>query len=242
MQQALDRPDQRLRTCTATFTSQILPGPIDVDVEVLREGRSMSQLRATVRGAGDGPGGGHVVVAAWGADRTGFSFTGPEPPVAKPRDECIPGTVWRDERPADWAVFEASFWEHFESAMSEGHIPWMHAWEPGSGRRVSWIRWLDTPRLADGTVDPLALVPLLDTMPGAVAEHLGADGPMFLAPSVDLTVHLLAPTAAEWFVQVNRARHAGDGYASAELELWDETGQLVAYATQMMLVSFPPPA
>jgi len=42
----------------------------------------------------------------------------------------------------------------------------------------------------------------------------------------------------------NRARHAGDGYASVEMELWDPAHGLVAYATQMMFFSFPdgPPA
>jgi len=41
---------------------------------------------------------------------------------------------------------------------------------------------------------------------------------------------------------VNRARHAGDGYASADVEMWDVDGgvsRLVAYATQTMIFSFP---
>ena len=40
---------------------------------------------------------------------------------------------------------------------------------------------------------------------------------------------------------VNRARHAGDGYASADMELWDVddgSPRLVAYATQTMVFSF----
>jgi len=42
----------------------------------------------------------------------------------------------------------------------------------------------------------------------------------------------------------NLARHAGQGYASAEMALWDfgpngdDEGRLVAYATQMCLFSF----
>jgi hypothetical protein len=41
---------------------------------------------------------------------------------------------------------------------------------------------------------------------------------------------------------VNRARHAGAGYASTDMELWDVDGSaptLVAYATQVMLFTFP---
>ncbi len=42
----------------------------------------------------------------------------------------------------------------------------------------------------------------------------------------------------------NRARFAGDGYASADIALWDcgedgaEIPRLVAYATQLFLFSF----
>jgi hypothetical protein len=36
-------------------------------------------------------------------------------------------------------------------------------------------------------------------------------------------------------------RWAGDGYASAEIHLWDESRRPLAYATQMMLLRFPDP-
>jgi hypothetical protein len=47
-----------------------------------------------------------------------------------------------------------------------------------------------------------------------------------------------------WVLGHNRARFAGDGYASADMALWDcgEAGtgepRLVAYATQLFLFSF----
>ncbi len=45
--------------------------------------------------------------------------------------------------------------------------------------------------------------------------------------------------------QVRAQRHAGDGYASADMALWDcgaegtEEPRLVAYATQLFLFRFP---
>ena len=43
-----------------------------------------------------------------------------------------------------------------------------------------------------------------------------------------------------WFLAHHKARHAGDGYASVDLALWDPSGpHLVAYGTQVMLFSFP---
>jgi len=52
-------------------------------------------------------------------------------------------------------------------------------------------------------------------------------------------VHILGPASSPWLLASNRARYAGDGYASVEMELWDPGRGLVAYATQMMFFSFP---
>jgi hypothetical protein len=110
--------------------------------------------------------------------------------------------------------------------------------------RAYWYRFDAPPFLDDGTLDPLALVVLADTMPGAVAEKVGPAGGQWFAPSVDLTVHLLDDCRASRVLAHNPARHAGDGYASADMTLRDcgadGTGEprLVAYATQMFLFRF----
>jgi hypothetical protein len=42
---------------------------------------------------------------------------------------------------------------------------------------------------------------------------------------------------SDWALAVNRAHHAGDGYASVSMEMWDmhvAQPTLVAYATQVM--------
>jgi len=86
-------------------------------------------------------------------------------------------------------------------------------------------------------LDPLALVVMADTMPGAVGEKLGPQHRHgWFAPSVDLTFHLLGSCRSEWVFAHNLARHAGHGYASAEMALWafgpdgHDDGRLVAYA------------
>jgi hypothetical protein len=78
-------------------------------------------------------------------------------------------------------------------------------------------------------------------MPGAVDERLGPGNRNWFGPSIDLTVHLLDDCRSPWVLAHNRARWAGDGYASADMALWDcgsdGSGEpsLVAYATQMFL-------
>jgi hypothetical protein len=107
-----------------------------------------------------------------------------------------------------------------------------------------WYRFDDPPFLDDGTLDPLAVIVLADTMPGAVFEQIGPTDQMWFAPSVDLTVHLLDECRSAWLLAHNRARYAGDGYASADMALWDcgpdgtDAPRLVVYATQLFLFSF----
>ena len=90
--------------------------------------------------------------------------------------------------------------------------------------------------LDDGRLDPLAILTMCDTMPGAVGERMGRDH-HWLPPSCDLTVHMLGDAHTEWILAVNRCRRASDGYASAEMEIWDGTGEhLVAYEVSPFVV------
>jgi acyl-CoA thioesterase len=239
----LDEPDKRLRTATTVFAAQVPPGAAEVEVTVLRRGRAMSQLMATVRA--DGAVAGHTTVAVFGADRPGFSFTDAMVPSVPPPDAC---PSMRDALPEGiedrWRWRRSPFWEHVEMRLALGHTPW-DEWAPATLECASWLRFDEPPRSGDGALDPLAVVALCDTMPGAVGERLGPDQPQWRAPSADLTVHLLGDATSEWILAHKRAHHAGDGYASLELTMWDEAGVVVAFATQMMLFSFPegpPPA
>jgi hypothetical protein len=91
-------------------------------------------------------------------------------------------------------------------------------------------------RLADGRLDPLALPPLIDTMPPALCAMVGPDARAFLAPSLDLTVHFMRDTTSEWLLTHAHCREARGGYATADLEVWDEARRLVAVGTQVMIL------
>lgn len=236
----LDDPDQRLRTLHTTFAAQVADGPVDVDVEVLRRGRSMSHLRAEVRNPDATRG--HLTTAVFGSRRQGFAFVDLEPPVVPRPEEC---PSFRDPLPDGVEGFvPMRFWtERVEGRAAIGHAPW-EDYEPDRAERAMWYRFDEPPMLDDGTLDPLSLVVLVDTMPGAVGEKVGPIGSMWFAPSVDLTVHLLDECRSPWVLAHNRARHAGDGYASADMALWDcgpdgsDAPRLVAYGTQLFFFTF----
>jgi hypothetical protein len=124
-----------------------------------------------------------------------------------------------------------------------GHAPW-DDYVPDRAERAAWHRFDDPPFLDDGTIDPLSLIVLADTMPGAVGEKVGPNDRNWFAPSVDLSVHVLDECRSPWVLTHNRARYAGDGYASADMALWDcgpdcdQEPRLVVYATQLFLFTF----
>ncbi len=230
-------PAQRLRSVSTVFAAQVPVGPVEVETNVLRRGRSLSQGQAVLRAVGSEAG--FHVTAVFGADRVGYSFADARPPEVPPPGACHDFLWGAEEAGFDFA-FEPTFWQQCESRPAIGHRPW-EEWPAGSSLKATWYRFRDTPRLADGTIDPMALVTFCDTMPGAIGEYTGsARRALWLAPSADLTVHVLDTARSEWLLAVNRARHASDGYASVDMELWDPDGwRIVAYGTQVCFMSFP---
>jgi acyl-CoA thioesterase len=241
----LDDPTQRLRTLSTVFAAQVQAGAVDIDVTLLRKGRSMSQLTSTVRNPGAAAG--HTTVAVFGAARNGFEFTDVRPPADIPAPDDCPS--FRDPRPdgVEERDFPFPFWEHVEGRPALGHAPW-DDYVPDRALVATWYRFDEPARLDDGRWDPLALVTMCDMMPAAVGEKLGPGngGWDWYAPSTDLTVHVLNDARSEWVLAVNRARYAGDGYASADQELWDMHSSqpvLAAYGTQVMFFTvLQPPA
>ena len=242
MEKELAHDEQTPRTLHTTFAAQVAHGPLEVEVEILRAGRSMSQLRAEVRNPGTERG--HLTTCVFGGTRAGFDFTDLRPPDQIPDPMECPS--FRDPLPEGVPAFEPMpFWaELVEGRPVLGHPPW-EDYEPDRAERAMWYRFDDAPFLDDGRLDPLALIVLADTMPGAVGEMVGRSDPPWFAPSIDLTVHFLDQCRSSWVLAHNRARFAGDGYASADMALWDcgddgaRTPRLVAYATQMFLFTFP---
>lgn len=226
-------PAQTLRTCTTVFAGQVTAGALSVEVDVLRRGRSATQVRALVRN--DGAASGATVVAVFGSARRGPSFVDIRPPDVPSPADCT--SYWDDPPPDVEFGTSLPFWTQVEGRNALGHPPWWEH-EAGCSDVATWLRLVERPSMPDGTLDPLALVLLADRMPGCISEMLGHSDDKWFAPSADLTVHLFRPLRSEWVLAHDRARWADDGWASAESTLWDEDGTVVAYATQMMLFSY----
>jgi acyl-CoA thioesterase len=229
----LAESSQELRSCTTVFAGQVASGALEIEVHLLRRGRSASQVSVAIRNVGAEAGA--TTLAVFGTARRGPSFVDVAPPVVRPPTEC---RSYREPPPAG---FEGRppvpFWTRMEGRAALGHPPW-ETWDPGRSDVATWLRFDDDPRRDDGALDPLGVITLADRMPGCIGERIGPGGDPWFAPSADLTVHLFAPARSEWLLAHDRARWAHDGWASAESALWDESGNLIAYATQMMIFTY----
>lgn len=226
-------PALMLRTCTTVFAGAVAPGELEITVDVLRRGRTATQVRCEIRNSGADSGA--TVVAVYGTSRNGPTFTDVTMPVVPPPMEC---PSYRDPPPQGVQTWDPTpFWQKVEGRVGYGSRPW-DRFESTSSDTASWFRFDDPPIRDDGSLDPLAVVTLADRMPGSIAERLGNQGPPWFAPSADLTVHLFEPLRTEWMLGHDRARWADDGWASIESMLWDENGVPIGYATQMVLFTY----
>jgi acyl-CoA thioesterase len=134
------------------------------------------------------------------------------------------------------AHMHVRFFGNFECRLARGARFWNPGWEAGPARYARWFRSKTPPRDAAGRLDRLAHAPIADTMPAAVAQGLGPSGYRFFAPSLDLTLHVIDDTDRDWLLVSAFARRARAGYATAEVEVWDDARRLLAYGNQTMYI------
>lgn len=228
MRDALGDPAMHPVSASTLFCTPVGAGPLHVDVRVLRRGRTASQVAASLSADPSRPG--LEVVGIFARDRAGYpdvveaDFPNVPPPDALP--PAPPNPRWR-----------MRFFDNFEQRLAYGHFSWEEEeWTPGPARYARWIRYRQSPRSEDGRLDVLCYPPVMDLMPPALVHKVGREKANFIAPSLDLTVHFFERTDRDWLLVSGKCRRAHGGRASAEVELFDDTGKLLGYATQVMML------
>jgi acyl-CoA thioesterase len=224
----LDDDELRVRSASTIFATVIDPGELDVRVRVIRKGGVAAQLHVALRNAGREEEGLEVLATFARRRDEGPTFIDAVRPDVPPPLET---DVIRSPTPVVKRWVPPIF-RQLEARLARGHQWEGEEWSPREARIVRWVRHRTPQRLANGTYDPLSLPPIMDTMPPSVMQKLGPGFTPFVAPSLDLTVHFLEPITSEWVLTDTHTRYAGDGYASADVHVWDEAEHLVGFATQ----------
>ena len=210
----------RLRALQTSFIGPVERGPVDVAIELLREGRNIRQVQARVQQGGQTAA---LLLGVFGTVReTAVAERAPEQPAAAVAADAAPPLPFvRGGGP--------HFTQHSGARWGEGELPFTG--------RDSWLSRIHL-RLRSEPVDPELLTVLMaDLPPTPVLSRFTRPVP---ASSVSWElelrpVHAAAPAGAWWRVDTDVVAAAG-GYVNQVTKLWTPGRELAAIGYQVVTV------
>ena len=192
-------------------------GPATVEVEPLREGRTVGSLRARL--VQEGRPKVEVLVSAGTLPPAGTPplLLEAAPPSLPAPEDCL-----RHAMPA--GLPRNGIVENLEIRLDPATAGWTRGAPGGRAEVAGWLR-----SATGRPLDPLFLLTVADALP-PVTFDLGIGG---WVPTVELTVLLRCQPVDGWLRVVQRARSVHGGWLDEECEVWDSAGQLVAQARQL---------
>lgn len=208
------------------------PGPIEAATEVLRAGRSASQVRVTLRQGGAACVEATYTLATLPDPPPAPWWSNLEPPALAPIEACTRSVSHREGMP-----FTVSVMDRADLRLDPAVLGFAAGAPSGSGELRGWVSF------ADGRpADPLGLLFFLDALPPATFELVFTGW----VPTLTLTTYVRARPAPGPLRIRQRAQAVDDGRVDEVCEIWDATGRLVAQASQLAAIRIPegaePPA
>lgn len=212
-----------LQSITSTFLRSPDIGPATVHVDVLRAGRGVSQVHASLV-QNDAPCVDAVLVQGVLHDSDPW-WSVATPAELPDESDCV-----RMPRRAPGAQFEVPLMDMVEHRLDPSGLGFTRGAPGGAGSVGGWIR------LADGaTWDPMSLLIALDSTPPA-AFDLGLVG---WAPTIQLSAYIRRLPAPGPVRVRTHATDIGDDRMDETTYAWDSKGRLVGQATQLTGVRIP---
>lgn len=206
---------------TGTFLRAPEPGPAELAVEVLRRGRSVSQLRVRLDQGDEPCVETAVTLGAPVAPDDAGGTTVPAPDVA-PFDRC-------PRSPSDGGDGRGSLplMDVVDTRLDPATSGFLRGRPSGQGRVTGWGR------LADDTAwSPVSLLVALDLLPPATFD-LGLLG---WTPTMSLSAHVPGPPAPGPVRLEQTVDHLQGDRMHETCRAWDADGRLVGLATQVAAV------
>lgn len=210
-----------MRSNSTNFVGPLLTEkPFTISIEVVREGKNVSQILARAIQAGK-----TCVMSqiCFGNSRksavTVVNNDTHNMPVPK-RANFIPPIP----------KVTPKFLKHLDLAIQEGSVPFM-------GKKTShysgWMRFSKPPQ----TFTDAHLVCIIDAWPGTILQMLKWPAP---ASSVSWNIEFIHPhrtiAGDDWLAYQAQTRQASDGYAHTEANIWDKDGELIAISRQTVAI------
>lgn len=213
---------RELISATGSFVNPANEGPVEVDVEVVKEGRSLSTLRATLSRAGKDLVNVTGVFADPDRPKPVSDLVNGGPPRLPPVEECLRAV------PSESAPLPPPFTGKVDVRIHPDDAGLFTGQPGGDAVMRGWFRLLD-----DEEIDAHAVVLATDALPPAI---FNSSYPAGWTPTIDLNVQVRNPKPRGWLACVYTTRFVTAGMLEEDGELWDESGRLVALSRQLALV------
>jgi acyl-CoA thioesterase len=212
----------RLRALQTSFIGPVGPGPVEVQINLLREGKNVRQVQALVQQQGQIAA---LLLGVFGSDRdTIVPVMAPQRPEIALSPENTPA-----RRPPAGII--PNFTQHMDMRFAEGVAPF--SGKPSESNRIH-VRLKDEPVAVDLE---LLTVLLADVPPTPVISVFTQPTPAS-SVSWELELRPLAQAAANdgwWRVDTDVLAAAG-GYVNQVSRLWAPGGELAALGYQVVTV------
>jgi acyl-CoA thioesterase len=217
--------DVGLRALQTNFIAPVEGGPVEVAVQVLREGRNVRQVQARLMQRGEVCA---LAVGVFGSARESSlaAFAPERPAPARAPEDIAPMPFVPGRRP--------HFTAHFDMRWSGGAPPFSRA--EGSRDASIHLRLVDADD-AKALSPELMTVMMADVSPTPVLSQFDRPTP---ASSVSWSLELRSLPEGEpldgWWRADNLAIAAAGGYVNQQSMLWSPSGSLAGLAYQVVTV------
>jgi acyl-CoA thioesterase len=219
---AAEAGGRRLISTTAVFVNRSEPGPVQISVETLKEGRSTTALRATVSRGDTGLFHATGIYAEGDMMDEGRDILAGDPPELPAPDESYALA------PIEGMPFPPEFSKMVDVRLHpEDAAAFLGRHAPLPSFR-GWFRLRDAEPL-----DANAVVMATDSFPPAIFNSDYSPG---WTPTVELSIQVRQPNPTGWLACRFATRFVTGGMLEEDGEVWDESGRLVALSRQLALV------
>lgn len=211
------------RSLAITFVGPAAPDmPVRFEVEVLREGKAVSQVLG--RAVQDGQVV-TIVQGSFGAGRESRIAVAAEPaPQATSVEACQELPYIPNVTP--------EFTRYLAMRWAFGGMPFSGNPSRDMG---GWVRLRDQDTVE--AVNEAHLLALVDAWPPAVLPHLNAPAPgSTLTWTIEFVQPMTALTTQDWCLYRAHIEHARDGYGHVAAAMWTASGELLAISRQTVAV------
>lgn len=211
-------------TLTAHYLSPGRTGPVDVDVDVLRSGRTFTTARAMLR-QGD-----RAVTALLGtfgdlSEEPDVLIQAQQPPVW-PDPETLPRLIAPNEE-----GFPPAFVNRVDLRVHPEDAGFYEGRPSGRPAMRACLRLLD-----EEPIDAIGVLLAVDSLPPPTFNtHL----PVNWTPTIELTAHVRAVPAPGWLRIDTATRFVSHGRLEVDGVIWDSADRVVAQMRQLALVPRP---